>query len=498
MGIEPEKIKAPTRTAEETSGSKSVGTGEDIRRSGAGNAESNDKSLPEAFNTTVTQQEGEVNEKAVEKAGESVETGLRETYGLRQQSLSEKQRSVQRELESWKVSKGASETISRMVPDSVADLGRYTAAASSLYRLGQMEDVKTFDRALELADGSNALAVNTDYVLQQPGGREALQAAWLQGHGELEAGTVETGALGGALSDKSTRGEGRVIWKGSDRAADDVATQLIRLNAEGTGTDAVLRNVLRGPDGTPSERVRGYIDTETARIFFSDRNSDVFSTILHEDYHWYNALDGEGAAALQNQALEYLAESSGYENVDALIRAKVQDYAAQDLTYAQAAEELVADSWGGIFDSAESMTRWAQFQRQQADKNAGKAGTIAKAVNAVKQLLTNIISKAKEVLTRDPENRAALQAKRLAEAEKKALQDAYFAHAEKAMDMQRTMALVEDGMEIAGVPYGNGKKLVDAIRGYVQDMENAAKGEKFTFNSLPESATGQYDRLYNA
>lgn len=48
VGIEPEKIKAPTRTAEETSGSKSVGADEDIRRSGAGNAESNDKSLPDA------------------------------------------------------------------------------------------------------------------------------------------------------------------------------------------------------------------------------------------------------------------------------------------------------------------------------------------------------------------------------------------------------------------------------------------------------------------
>lgn len=48
VGIEPEKIKAPTRTAEGTSGSKSVGTDEDIRRSGAGNAESNDKSLPDA------------------------------------------------------------------------------------------------------------------------------------------------------------------------------------------------------------------------------------------------------------------------------------------------------------------------------------------------------------------------------------------------------------------------------------------------------------------
>lgn len=51
--------------------------------------------------------------------------------GLRQQTLTEKQRAVQRTLTDWKVSEGAAETISRMVPDSIADLERYTAAASS-------------------------------------------------------------------------------------------------------------------------------------------------------------------------------------------------------------------------------------------------------------------------------------------------------------------------------------------------------------------------------
>ena len=396
---------------------------------------------------------------SVEKAGESVETvqpvqtgeagttqsgALRETYGLRQQSLTEKQRSVQRELSRWKVSRGASETISRMVPDSIADLDRYTSAASCMYRLGQMEGVKTFDKALELAGSTSGLAGFTNYVLQQPGGKEALQAAWLQGQGETEA----AGGLGGALSSQSTSGEGRVIWKGSLRTADEMATQLIRLNAEGTGTDAVLKSVLRGPDGTPSKRVKGYIDTETGRIFFADGNENVFATILHEDFHWYNALDAEGAKALMDRALEYLAESEGYENVDRMIRDKMQDYAAQNLTYEQAAEELVADSWSGIFETVEDMTRWAQFQRAQADKNAGKAGTITKAVNAVKQLLSSIISKAKEILTIDPENRAALHAKNLAEAQKKALQDAYFAHAEKAMDNMR--AAKENAAAIEG------------------------------------------------
>lgn len=424
-----------------------------------------------------------LSQRNVEKAGESVETvqpvqageadttqsgALRETYGLRQQSLTEKQRSVQRELSRWKVSRGASETISRMVPDSITDLDRYTSAASCMYRLGQMEGVKTFDKALELAGSTSGLAGFTNYVLQQPGGKEALQAAWTQGQGETEA----AGGLGGALGSQSTSGEGRVIWKGSLRTADEMATQLIRLNAAGTGTDAILQSVLRGPDGTPSKRVKAYIDTETAQIYFGDRSEDVFGTILHEDFHWYNALDAEGAKALMDMALEYMAESAGYEKVDSMIREKMKDYAAQNLTYEQAAEELVADSWSGIFETVEDMTRWAQFQRAQADKNAGRAGTITKAVNAVKQLLNSIISKAKEILTIDPENRAALHAKNLAEAQKKALQDAYFAHAEKAMDNLRAAKENAAAIESNGAAKGVRFRLHEGKDSLAEQMNN--------------------------
>ena len=41
----------------------------------------------------------------------------------------------------------------------------------------------------------------------------------------------------------------------------------------------------------------------------------------------------------------------------------------------------------------------------------------------VRQMLDGLISRAKEVLTIDPDDRAALKAKRLAEAEKRTLQD---------------------------------------------------------------------------
>lgn len=405
--------------------------------------------------TTVSQRAGDVNGKSVENTGETVETpavshsldsslgegafaqqaeptALRETAGLEVRSEGAQKSSVQRELLRWKVSEGAAQTMSRNMPTGIADESRYAAAASSLYRLGQMEDVTTFDKAMELAKGMNGLAVNTDYVLAQPGGAAALKIAWLQGKGEAEAGAVQTGTPGGALSEKSVSGSGRVLYKGTMRTADEVATKLIELNARGTDTDAVLKAVLEG-----DERVKAYVDTAAGQIFFADSAGDVFGTVLHEDWHWYNALDTEGAKAVQQHVMEYLAKSEGFENIDELIQNKLSDYAQQGLTYGEAAEELVADAWRGIFDSEESFKRWVEFQRGQAEKNAGRAGTIRKVMNAVKDLLSDIVSRAKEVLAKDPENRAALKAQRLAEAEKRALQDEYFAHAEKAMDALR-------------------------------------------------------------
>ena len=377
----------------------------------------------------------------VENAGETVESqtmqqtepaAMRETAGLEVRSEGAQKSSVQKELQRWKVSDGAAKTLSRNMPAGIADESRYAAAASSLYRLGQMEDVTTFDKAMELAKGMNGLAVNTEYVLAQPGGEAALKVAWLQGKGEAEAGALQAGTPGGVLSEKSTSGSGRVLYKGTMRTADEVATKLIELNARATDTDAVLKAVLEG-----DERVRAYVDTATGQIFFADSAGDVFGTVLHEDWHWYNALDAEGAKALQQHVLEYLAKSEGFENIDELIRAKLADYAQQNLTYGEAAEELVADAWRGIFDSEESFKRWVEFQRGQAEKNAGRAGTIRKVMNAVKDLLSDIVSRAKEVLAKDPENRAALKAQRLAEAEKRALQEEYFAHAEKAMENLR-------------------------------------------------------------
>lgn len=58
--------------------------------------------------------------------------------------------------------------------------------------------------------------------------------------------------------------------------------------------------------------------------------------------------------------------------------------------------------------------------------------------------------------------------------------------------------LMQYGFEIAGVPMGNARKMLDAFDAYVEDARDIASGSGFSFSSTPTSATGQYDRLYNA
>lgn len=359
-------------------------------------------------------------------------TPLRETYGLKEpDSLTARQSEVQRQLKQWGVESGktkAAQDISQKLPDNV-DADRYAAAASTIYHLAKMEDVKTFEDALKLAGAMDNTAMNVNYVLDSgEAGKAALNTAYLYG-----ADTKEQASYGGSLTDQSASGQGRVYYEGTlDHDGTDMGSRIIELNAAATGTDAVLKNVLQN-----DPNVRAYVDNETARIFFGDNVSDIFGTVLHEDYHWYNSFDQAGAKSLQDHALTYLAQMDGYESVDEMIRDKMDVYASQKLTYEQAAEELVADAWRGIFATEADFKRWVEFQRGQAEKNAGVKGSIHKVMNRVKNLLSDIISRAKEVLTIDPSNAAALKAKRLAEAQRRILQDEYFAHAEKAMDTLR-------------------------------------------------------------
>ena len=432
-----ESVESPTETAADGAEPLSHRISADSR---------NPLALGSAENTGLTAQNGADRQAVMQSVPveestfdgmDSSNSPMRETYGMEApRTEGQNQARTEQVLRSWKVGEKAAQEISRKQPEGV-DSDRYAAAASTLYRLGQMEDVKTFDQALELAGTGSGMAANVNYVLGNLKGRNALEIAYTYGRDAAETRWAKS-QLGGTLTEQSLTGRGETIYKGTLRNANDAGSQVIELNAAATGTTAVLKNVLQNGAGQADSRVRAYVDTETARIFFGDSTQDTFGTVLHEDYHWYNALDSEGAKTLQDHALLYLARSSGFETVDEMIREKMTDYAQQNLTYEEAAEELVGDAWRGIFSNESDFKRWVEFQRGQAEKNSGRAGTIRTVMNRVKEMLDGIVSRAKEALTLDPDNRAALKAQRLAENERRILQDEYFAHAEKAMDNLRS------------------------------------------------------------
>ena len=488
-----ESVESPTETVADGAEPLSQRISADSR---------NPLALGSAENTGLTAQNG-ADRQAVMKSVpveestldgmDSNNSPMRETYGMEApRTEGQKQARTEQVLRSWKVGEKAAQEISRKQPEGV-DSDRYAAAASTLYRLGKMEDVKTFDQALELAGTGSGMAANVNYVLGNTTGRNALEIAYTYGRDATDTRWAKS-QLGGTLTEQSLTGRGETIYKGTLRNTNDAGSQVIELNAAATGTTAVLKNVLQNGAGQADSRVRAYVDTETARIFFGDSTQDTFGTVLHEDYHWYNALDSEGAKTLQDHALLYLARSSGFETVDEMIREKMTDYAQQNLTYEEAAEELVGDAWRGIFSNESDFKRWVEFQRGQAEKNSGRAGTIRTVMNRVKEMLGGIISRAKEVLTLDPDNRAALKAQRLAENERRILQDEYFAHAEKAMDNLRSAkenaaALkTESAAEGQGVRYSINPSYAQDIDEWNRDGRNSR--EIFVLGSTAEALQG--------
>lgn len=132
-----------------------------------------------------------------------------------------------------------------------------------------------------LAGVMDNTVLNVNYILDSgEAGRIALNTAYLYGADTKE----QAGGYGGGLTDQSASGQGRAYYEGTlDHDGTDMGSRIIELNAAATGTDAVLKNMLQN-----NPNVRAYVDSETARIFFGDSVSDIFSTVLHEDYEEKN------------------------------------------------------------------------------------------------------------------------------------------------------------------------------------------------------------------
>lgn len=160
--------------------------------------------------------------------------------------------------------------------------------------------------------------------------------------------------------------------------------------------------------------------------------------------------------------------------------------------------------WQDLQDDNGDMTPWsvaADFVRQYIKSFGSNWTGVSEAMTAV-DLVTSGFTSTRSTISmngievlNDVVRKIAkvyqLEAKDTSEMTEKQL-DAYNAQMKEAIaDMLGQFAAAR------GIPYANLKKQVQAVTGWMDTLANWNK-EGGNFDSLPTSATGQYDRLYNA
>ena len=160
--------------------------------------------------------------------------------------------------------------------------------------------------------------------------------------------------------------------------------------------------------------------------------------------------------------------------------------------------------WQDLQDDNGDMTPWsvaADFVRQFVKSFGSNWTGVSEAMTAVDFVTSGLTSSRSTIsmngieVANDIVRKIAkvyqLEAKDTSEMTEKQL-DAYNAQMKEAIvDMLGQFAAAR------GIPYANLKKQVQAVTGWMDTLANWNK-EGGNFDSLPSSATGQYDRLYNA
>ena len=532
VGIEPEKIKAPTRTAEETSGSKSVGTDEDIRRSGAGNAESNDKSLPDASeeiakvlqspvnavaspgdnvrnvvadpsattdlsqspmdaaesdprhtsetlaasssaDATVTQQAGEVNRnEAKSSPADYADVELRaDMANLDADSWTraEQVQTAKDLAQHYRMSDAAVQTVADNMPTGIgADI--YAPAAASLYRLGVNGEGASFADAVKMTGGGGALSGAVQQVMALGDtGRMALELAYTQGKGEAEHyREVKAAELGKQPGKEALRADAGTLYN-----HDGTVSKSKRAG------DALIA-LTAGANGVAAQRVvkglannaKGLIQSAAGAVFYSSEADTA--TVLHETLHEVNSWDAKGGQELIDTFEHYLVQQNGMETVQQLVESYLDRYerAGQSLTYNQAMEEITADAMQSIFGSEESFRDFLRQQAAEAKMNAAALGKTNRVMAKIETLLKKVLTDIKSLLVKQPTNAAAKAAQTLTEQQLKDLRQLYFNHQADAGEAYRA------ALEANGGANKNAADIKDAATGegkYSIDPDYAEK-----------------------
>lgn len=299
------------------------------------------------------------------------------------------------------------------------------------------------------------------------------------------------------------------LWEGSKRYVQNHTAEFE--GAEVTGSPAYWEAVNRTYQKVIEQTQPNYTVMQRAGI---QRNPDgmakaltMFTTQRFQNY----GILADAVGDYKAQAERYRAESSAENKAEVQragqqLRRAVASQTVQTVTFAlmKMGVGFVLHRWKDLQDENGDMTLKSLLKRlgelcMESFAGTGLYGSeiYGFASNAVTGNDYDVVSAANLGLV----NEFAAAAGKFAYELRKDIGGMDEDEAEKHDRKLWTLAgnVVEAGLQALGVPYANGKKFVEAAAGWYGTLQDWKKNGKYgNFDSLPESATGQYDRLYNA
>lgn len=299
------------------------------------------------------------------------------------------------------------------------------------------------------------------------------------------------------------------LWEGSKRYVQNHAAEFE--GADVTGSPAYWEAVNRTYQKVIEQTQPNYTVMQRAGI---QRNPDgmakaltMFTTQRFQNY----GILADAVGDYKAQAERYRAESSAENKAEVhragqQLRRAVASQTVQTVTFAlmKMSVGFVLHRWKNLQDENGDMTLKSLLKRlgelcMESFAGTGLYGSeiYGFASNAVTGNDYDVVSAANLGLV----NEFAAAAGKFAYELRKDIGGMDEDEAEKHDRKLWTLAgnVVEAGLQALGVPYANGKKFVEAAAGWYGTLQDWKKSGKYgNFDSLPQSATGQYDRLYNA
>ena len=369
---------------------------------------------------------------------------------------------------------------------------------------------------------------------------DAMLPTRLRGSRRGELGSTEKGVLG-TLHDSARNGDNAVVRAGV-KAADaigDFASGSIGKVDEIT-TAALYYGAMEYVKSHPTE-----FDAEAA-VYDSpaywEAVKQKYQRVIERTQPNYTAMQRTGFQRTKNQAAKFLMmfSTQRQQNAQILVSA-LEDAAAQAARYKadpsaankEALEtakarrvdaissqivqtaliaglgvgvKLLFHKWGDLQDENGDMTRWSllsnfiyQFfnsgvsnftggseawratETVMTGKSFGSYDTISMTGFSAVNDMTKSIAKLNGLLDKDTGE----------------MTEEEFAKYEKSVRWAWADAVGQLAM-LEGIPYNNVKKYVKAVNEWMDSIKKWKEEGKVSFDSVPSSATGQYDRLYNA